>query len=1709
MSIMSKEAELSKDVGRTNEKKRHRENKNYTHHDATEARRRPYDVNYSYEKKKSLHRKHSNERDSSHERKHVYKKKNSQNGSNSHEKKSFHEKKRSYHRRHSYDTGVSYERRDSHNRRESHDQKQVGRKRHMSNEKTSQLPRYSFEKDRSTGTVVSRNGRRSRGEKRSRSRRHLHVRHSSHSSRLSSVEKPSVEKVPRRHKNSSYEKRTNFYDSSSSDVENPTYFHSDNTKKSSHNKITLSLKRSSQEKSDCIDVNVCLKEKKFRQSGSDEKKRDCKGADVTLDQNFDDTSHSVPEKIEEEESTHYKTIAPSRQSVNRRLSPNIEHTPQSTSKLSTDYTDSYENQQKEILDKKEEYKPCEDLKTFEESENLKTFEECEHINANACDNCIAQDRGDPIEHAVKKHLDSSTQKVNTKDDREKDPKDPIKGNVSNPYGDKRLTIKQKLKGSNMDESRQLHSSFKEEKDRFQKAEDTSLPSATNDPDLEHQGNKTVMDRECEEDEKDTSTMVLDPTLNKIDGSSTTSLHTHLNDDLTNSALMDGEKKENESLKKDETLHVKLMEFSKSSTRVQSIENKKTQRLEKIRKLMDAMKEKGLLKPPAESCSQEIILDQQASVHGVSRLDSEADDTSTVDTSFQLKQINNKGVNKALSSNDSKTLQVETPGFIESEVVLDADVTSDKETEKGNVLDSLDAYMEIIATEIEEVNSAGYKKSSRRKRKKGKQSDVAFGKPDLIKKPLSITLEEILDLQKQNASLLTKEMETLDDSSKATSKTCLELYEAPFHTSLTDCSKLSIESDLVYNVPETTDLSAIDAATSLDCLENVKIVDASLEDNEDAYHEQFIAAIREHSNNVEEKKTCDAIEDIPTLLENKCDTEVKVEEKSEVLDNLDDEDYRYNLGNDGATQNYFDLVQKVGNKKEFPAVDHSTIDYPPIEKNIYVQVREITLMKDHEIEALRKLHSGIRVRGKHCPRPILNFYQCGLPNGILKIIEKKEFETPFPIQMQAIPALMAGRDVIAIAETGSGKTLAYLLPLVRHVLHQPPLRTNEGPIGLVLAPTRELAVQIQREAHRYTKATGLRSTSVYGGTGIGEQLSALKRGSEIVIGTPGRLIDVLTINCGKILNLRRVTFCILDEADRMFDMGFEPQIMSILKNIRPDRQTALFSATFPPVIESLARRILQKPLEISVGNKGQTASRIEQYIEVWTNYREKFLRLLQLLGEWNDHGSIIIFVSKQNEADELFAELLKYGYPSFVLHGGQDQADRDFTVQDFKEGSKAILVATSVAARGLDVMSVVLVINFVAPDHLEDYVHRIGRTGRAGNIGVAYTFLLPQEGDKAEDLIKALKQSQRPVPEQVQELADEFRAKCNMGLACQHKKKGFRGKGFKFTAAEQSRQQQERQRVKKQLGMNESDNEDDATILDGDDFENPMAPMPPVPTSAPATPAVPLVPTGDVETAFVRAKALAELIAKQGAIPSTTTITTPPTTTTPPLPVTIHPIAQIPSINPPVIPTATSTTALEIPGDQKSKQVASLRTTLQQQLELVFPMVNPALNASLGMTQRALSISNSVTAAAAVAAATAAGLSLKGSSGVGFPSSTGNVPGLSSMAYIDQATGNAVDEFEINDYPQYARFKIMHKDILHRIADQTSAVLQVKGRYISTEEKDSPISVGVKRLYIEIIGATPIIVQRAKHEIRTLLEAVSLKQLNVGATVRPPGRYSVI
>jgi ATP-dependent RNA helicase DDX46/PRP5 len=260
--------------------------------------------------------------------------------------------------------------------------------------------------------------------------------------------------------------------------------------------------------------------------------------------------------------------------------------------------------------------------------------------------------------------------------------------------------------------------------------------------------------------------------------------------------------------------------------------------------------------------------------------------------------------------------------------------------------------------------------------------------------------------------------------------------------------------------------------------------------------------------------------------------------------------------------------------------------------------------------------------------------------------------------------------------------------------------------------------------------------VYGGAGVAEQIGELKRGAEMVVCTPGRMIDILCMQAGKLMSLRRVTMVVLDEADRMFDMGFEPQIRMILNTVRPDRQTVLFSATFPRQIERLARSILKLPLEIVVGERSTVNKDITQYVEVHEE-EDKFMRLLQLLGIWYERGNVLIFVDKQEKCDQLFQDLLRAGYPSLSLHGGKDQLDRDYTLHEFKALIKTVMVATSVAGRGLDVPEIVCVINYNCPNHLEDYVHRVGRTGRAGRKGTAYTFLAPNEDQYAHIMMKAL------------------------------------------------------------------------------------------------------------------------------------------------------------------------------------------------------------------------------------------------------------------------------------------------------------------------------------------------------------------------------------
>ncbi|KAG4987388.1 hypothetical protein AAZX31_11G012000 [Glycine max] len=489
------------------------------------------------------------------------------------------------------------------------------------------------------------------------------------------------------------------------------------------------------------------------------------------------------------------------------------------------------------------------------------------------------------------------------------------------------------------------------------------------------------------------------------------------------------------------------------------------------------------------------------------------------------------------------------------------------------------------------------------------------------------------------------------------------------------------------------------------------------------------------------------------------------------------------------------------------VDHSKIVYEPFKKNFYIEVKEVSKMTPEESAVYRK-QLELKIHGKDVPKPIKSWHQTGLASKILETIKKMNFEKPMPIQAQALPVIMSGRDCIGIAKTGSGKTLAFVLPMLRHIKDQPPVVAGDGPIGLIMAPTRELVQQIHSDIKKFAKVLGLRCVPVYGGSGVAQQISELKRGAEIVVCTPGRMIDILCTSSGKITNLHRVTYLVMDEADRMFDMGFEPQITRIVQNIRPDRQTVLFSATFPRQVEILARKVLNKPVEIQVGGRSVVNKDITQLVEVRPD-NERFLRLLEILGEWYEKGKILIFVHSQEKCDSLFKDLLRHGYPCLSLHGAKDQTDRESTISDFKSNVCNLLVATSIAARGLDVKELELVINFDVPNHYEDYVHRVGRTGRAGRKGCAITFISEEEARYAPDLLKALELSEQTVPNDLKALAGSFMAKVNQGLEQAHGT-GYGGSGFKFNEEEDEVRKAAKKAQAKEYGFEEekSDSEDE-------------------------------------------------------------------------------------------------------------------------------------------------------------------------------------------------------------------------------------------------------------------------------------------------------------
>jgi len=523
----------------------------------------------------------------------------------------------------------------------------------------------------------------------------------------------------------------------------------------------------------------------------------------------------------------------------------------------------------------------------------------------------------------------------------------------------------------------------------------------------------------------------------------------------------------------------------------------------------------------------------------------------------------------------------------------------------------------------------------------------------------------------------------------------------------------------------------------------------------------------------------------------------------------------------ASVDALEVLAELNKKKELKSVDHSKLEYIPIRKNLFIVPRSVaSLTSDQVIERRAKFKT--RVRGKGAPAPVETFEECGLSERILQILKKMKIQKPYAVQAQCLPCIMAGRDVIGIAKTGSGKTLAYLLPMLRHIADQPPLEPHEsGPIGLVLAPARELAVQIHHVTKVFTKQLGLKSTAVYGGAGVAEQIADLKRGTHIVVATPGRMIDILTMQSGKILSLQRVSYCVMDEADRMFDMGFAPQISAILSAVRPDRQTVLFSATFPKTVEALARKSLQYPVEVLVGGRSVASDSVKQFGEL-VEEEEKFLRLLQLLGEHADEeNKVIVFVDTQSRADSVFEQLIRCGYSSLSLHGGKEQEDRDSTISDFKraDGPK-VLVATSVAGRGLDVQSCGCVINYSAPNHLEDYVHRVGRTGRAGNKGVSYTFCNSGDEEKyAPIVVRAMIEAAQGdnISNELRKVSDNFKLKVEKGEA-RYAGSGFHGKGYSYDSSELNEAQKlaraEKRQVLIEAGM--IDEEDSASAIGSED-----------------------------------------------------------------------------------------------------------------------------------------------------------------------------------------------------------------------------------------------------------------------------------------------------
>uniref|UniRef100_A0A8B9LC55 RNA helicase n=1 Tax=Astyanax mexicanus TaxID=7994 RepID=A0A8B9LC55_ASTMX len=414
---------------------------------------------------------------------------------------------------------------------------------------------------------------------------------------------------------------------------------------------------------------------------------------------------------------------------------------------------------------------------------------------------------------------------------------------------------------------------------------------------------------------------------------------------------------------------------------------------------------------------------------------------------------------------------------------------------------------------------------------------------------------------------------------------------------------------------------------------------------------------------------------------------------------------------------------------------------------------------------------VEATGNNCPGPIENFHDVDMGEIIMGNITLSRYTRPTPVQKHAIPIIKAKRDLMACAQTGSGKTAAFLLPVLSQIYTDGPGealqaskengkygRRKQYPISLVLAPTRELALQIYDEARKFAYRSRVRPCVVYGGADIGQQIRDLERGCHLLVATPGRLVDMM--ERGKI-GLDYCNYLVLDEADRMLDMGFEPQIRRIVEQDtmppKGARQTMMFSATFPKEIQILARDFLEEYIFLAVGRVGSTSENITQKV-VWVEESDKRSFLLDLLNATGKDSLTLVFVETKKGADALEDFLYREGYACTSIHGDRSQRDREEALHQFRSGRCPIMVATAVAARGLDISNVKHVINFDLPSDIEEYVHRIGRTGRVGNLGLATSFYNDKNSNITKDLLDILVEAKQEVPSWLESLAFEHQHK---------------------------------------------------------------------------------------------------------------------------------------------------------------------------------------------------------------------------------------------------------------------------------------------------------------------------------------------------------------